>query len=269
MIDKIKLWEKDVPHFKSEYGQEAPDITPYLLKDGKVHPCVIVFPGGGYTERAYHEGEPVAKWLNSIGIHAFVLAYRVVPYTYPAILGDALRAVRVVRSRADAFKISPNKIGVLGFSSGGHLAAMTALRHDLAELSSTDPIDAVSSRPDAAILCYPVLSFEQYIHEGSRMRFLGDEQNWESYHAFSAEAIVTPDAPPMFIWHTGEDRGVLPENSINMAMALRKNRVPFAFHLYPEGEHGLGLAENVPRTSMWTDDCRAWLSETFEMEAQG
>ncbi len=265
----IKLWEKETPYFKKEYGQEEPALVPYLLNDGEVHPCVIVFPGGGYHGRANHEGEPISRWLNSIGINSFVLEYRVEPYTYRAILGDALRAVRLVRYRAAEFGVDPNKIGVLGFSAGGHLACMTALRHMDAELDVNDPVDTVSSRPDLAILCYPVISFVSFHHQGSMQRFLGEEATWEMRKRFSGENIVTEEAPPMFIWHTAPDAGVPCENSLLLAKTLKEKNVPFSLHIYPNGGHGKGLAEDIPVTCMWTKDCALWLSETFEMEAKG
>lgn len=264
-----KLWENGTPYFEAEYGQEEPWITPYLIEDGTVHPCVIVFPGGGYRGRARHEADPIAQWLNEIGINAFVLEYRIEPYTHKAILGDALRAVRLVRYRAAEFNIDPGKIGVLGFSAGGHLALMTALRHGDADLRADDPVDSVSSRPDLAVLCYPVVSFVNHFHEGSMERFLKEEATWEMRRQFSGEEIVTEDAPPMFIWHTAEDGTVPVENSINLAKAMRAKNRPFSLHIYPNGSHGQGLARRFYQTGMWTEECARWLSETFEMEAEG
>lgn len=264
-----RLWENEVPYFTPEYGQTEPALVPYLLKDGEVHPCVIVFPGGGYSGRANHEGEPIAQWLNSIGIHAFVLEYRVAPYTYKAILRDAVRSVRFVRCRAAEFGIDPGKIGVLGFSAGGHLALMTALRYMDAECRADDPIDSVSGRPDLAVLCYPVVSFVSYFHEGSMNRFLGEEPTWELRQKFAGEKAVTPDAPPMFIWHTAEDGSVPVENSIQLALSLREKRVPFALHVYPYGTHGKALARDLYQTELWTEECTRWLFENFEMEERG
>lgn len=268
-MEKIKLWEKETPYFNPEFEQEEPALVPYLLNDGKVHPCVIVFPGGGYTHRAGHEGEPISLWLNSIGINSFVLEYRFAPYTYPATLGDALRSVRLVRHRAAEFGIDPEKIGVLGFSAGGHLAAMTALRHGDAELDPADPIDAVSSRPDLAVPCYPVLSFEQFYHGGSPVHFLGAENTVEMRHKYSAENLVTEDTPPMFLWHAADDPAVPVENSLNMALALRAKRIPFSLHVYPYGGHGKNLAKEIPMASLWPEECARWLADTFEMEAEG
>ncbi len=266
-MDKIKLWENGAPYFEPEFGQEEPALVPYLLNDGEVHPCVIVFPGGGYHHRAHHEGEQVSEWLNSLGFHSFVLEYRLTPYTYPAILGDALRSVRLVRYRAKEFGIDPEKIGVLGFSAGGHLAYMTALRYGDAELDASDPIDSVSSKPNLAVPCYAVASFEQYHHGGSASNFLGEKENTaEMRHKFSAEQLVKEDTPPMFIWHAADDPAVPVENALNMAMALRAKRVPFALHVYPFGGHGKNLAKEIPMACAWPSACGAWLYEIFEME---
>lgn len=268
-MEKIKLWENGAPYFNPEFGQEEPALVPFLLEDGKTHPCVIVFPGGGYHHRADHEGAPVAQWLNTIGIHSFVLEYRLTPYTRPAILGDALRAVRLVRHRAAEFGIDPDKIGVLGFSAGGHLAYMTALRHYDTELDSSDPIDAESARPNLCVPCYAVASFEKMPHSGSAHNFLGENATLEELHTYSAEQNVTEDTPPMFIWHAADD-GVVPvENALNMAAALRLKHVPFSLHIYPNGGHGRNLAREIPLTCTWPEACALWLRENFEMEAQG
>ncbi len=262
----IKLWEKEIPYFNAEYNQEEPCLTPFLLDDGKVHPCIIVLAGGGYDHRAEHEGAPIAKWLNTVGINAFVLAYRFAPYTRKAILGDALRAVRLVRSRAEEFNIDPEKVGVIGFSAGGHLAAMTALRHADAELSADDPVDAFSSRPDVAVLCYPVISFQKFPHLGSAKNFLGAER--KLLQMYSAEQLVTEDAPPMFLWHAADDPIVPVENSIMMALALREKKIPFALHIYPRGGHGKNLAIGIPETCRWPETCAAWISNQFGIEGE-
>ncbi|MBE7063154.1 MAG: alpha/beta hydrolase [Clostridia bacterium] len=268
-MEKIKLWEKETPYYNAEFEQEEPALVPYLLQDGKVHPCVIVFPGGGYHHRANHEGEPISQWLNTLGIHSFVLEYRLAPYTYKAILADALRSVRLVRHRAAEFGIDPEKIGVLGFSAGGHLAYMTALRHGDAELDPADPIDAESSRPSLAVPCYAVASFEQFHHGGSAANFLGEENTADMRHQYSAETLVTEDTPPMFLWHAADDPAVPVENALNMAKALRAKRIPFSLHVYPRGGHGKNLAKDIPMACGWPEACARWLSDIFEMEAEG
>ncbi|MDD6309391.1 MAG: alpha/beta hydrolase [Clostridia bacterium] len=263
----MKLWENGTPYYDEAIGQPETEIIPYLLEGDAVRPCVIVFPGGGYTHRAYHEGEPVAQWLNSIGIHAFVLEYRIHPYTYKAILADALRAVRFVRYHAAEFGIDPQKIGTLGFSAGGHLASCTAFCYDMAELNENDPVDKVSSRADLSVLCYPVVSLASYANHGSRESFLGDEMNnWTLIRRFSAEENVTENTPPIFMWHASDDLAVPVENSLQLATALRRKSIPFALHVYPFGGHGKGLATDLPMMSAWADTCAEWLRYTFEME---
>ena len=265
----IKLWENGAPYFDASFGQEEPNLAPYLIEDGKIHPAVIVFPGGGYSHRAYHEGEPVAQWLNSIGLHAFVLQYRVNPYTYPAILNDALRAVRLVRYKAAEFRIDPNKIGTLGFSAGGHLASCTAFCYDLAELDENDPVDRVSSRTDCAVLCYPVLSFVRFSHVPSAQNFMGKEYGERRVlRRFSPEENVTENTPPIFMWHTEADLSVPTENSLQLAMALQEKNIPYSLHIYPFGGHGQGLAQNLPLAAEWTTSCAAFLGKIFEMEKE-
>ncbi len=265
-MEKFKLWESDAPYFQPEIGQEEPAIVPYLLNDGKIHPCVLVFPGGGYHHRAGHEGEPVAQWLNEIGFNAFVVEYRLTPYNYKAILADAFRSIRLVRYRAAEWGIDPDKVGVLGFSAGGHLAYMTSVLYPEAELRENDPVDKMSSRPDLAVLCYAVASFERFPSMHSANNFLGDEVNLEMLHKFSTVTNITEDTPPMFIWHTVEDKSVAVENALETAIALRAKRVPFALHVYPNGGHGQNLARHIPQTCRWTLDCEVWLRETFGTE---
>ena len=255
----IKLWEENTPYFKAEYGQEEPSLTPFPAKSGERNAAVIVCPGGGYQTRAEHEGGGIAEWLSGIGISAFVLNYRVKPYTYPAILGDVLRAVRLVRHNADKLDIDHFKIGVLGSSAGGHLSCSAAIHFDDGDKNSSDPIERESSRPDAAVLCYPVISFEkEFSHMGSRNNFLGDEQNEGLIHKFSCENSVRENTPPMFLWHTAEDASVPVENSLIFAAALRQKKIPFEMHIYPHGRHGLGLAEDVERVGEWTLSCCEW-----------
>lgn len=258
----IPLWERDVPGYDPNINNgEAPSLTPYILENGRVNSAIIVFPGGGYIKRAEHEGEPVALWLNSIGVSAFVLNYRVAPYRYPYPLLDARRAIRLVRFNADKFYIAPNKIGVLGFSAGGHLACMSAVFFDNGNPDSSDPIERTSSRPDALVLCYPVISFLKFYHRGSMVNLLGENPPYELRESLSCENHVTKDVPPTFIWHTADDAGVPVENSLLFIEALRRFDVPFEVHIFQSGRHGLGLAKDNPHISKWTNLCESWLRE--------
>lgn len=259
-MEKIKLWDNGTPYYDPALGQEETTLTPYLVKDGrKDKGLVIVCPGGGYAGRADHEGEPVAKMLNAAGISAVVLNYRVAPYRHPAPLTDANRAVRFVRYHAAAWEIDPKKIGILGFSAGGHLA-VSACEHFDAGLVDGDEIDKESSRPDAGIFCYPVVTFHKpFAHIGSRNNLLGDEENKELDDLLTGEDNVPDDCPPCFLWHTAEDNGVPVENSLMLSAALSKKKIPFELHIFPKGWHGLGLAENNESVRQWAPLLVKWL----------
>jgi acetyl esterase/lipase len=238
---------------------DHPAITPCLVPSDRLHGAVIVCPGGGYARRAPHEGEPVARWLNSLGISAFVLSYRVAPYRHPHPLADAQRAIRYVRAHAGRWHIDPARVGILGFSAGGHLAATAATHFDGGNPAAADPVERAGSRPDAVILCYPVISFVQHAHQGSARNLLGDDPSEEQRRLLSNELHVTAETPPAFLWHTAEDGGVPVENSLVFGAALRRHGVPFALHVFPHGRHGLGLAQDTPLVSTWPDLCAAWL----------
>ena len=227
----------------------------------KSTPCgaVIIFPGGAYAHLADHEGEPVARLLNGLGIAAFVLRYRHAPHRHPAPLMDAQSAVRYVRYHADRWHIKPNRIGVLGFSAGGHLAATLATHFDDGLRKSSDPVARVSCRPDAAVLCYPVVSFTENVHEGCVRNLLGDNPPPSLLESLSNEKQVTADTPPTFLWHTVADPGVPVENSLSFAAALRAHGVPFELHLFPHGRHGLGLAAEEDGVRQWPGLCGDWL----------
>lgn len=208
--------------------------------------------------RAFHEGEPISQMLNTAGIHSFVLNYRVAPYKYPVQLYDINRAVRYVRYHADKFGIDKNKIGILGFSAGGHLCTMGIENFDYG-IDDGDDIDKVSSRPDAGILCYAVISMVSYVNEGSRDSLLGQNYDQNLAKQLSGENSVRDDTPPVFMWHTAGDSCVPVENSLNMAFSLSKKKIPFEMHIFPEGDHGLGLSESIPETAQWSVLLKKWL----------
>lgn len=257
----ISIWEEgQMPHAMGGDEPAHPNLTPYLLKGSSdLRAAVIVLPGGGYAHLADHEGEPVARWLNGIGISAFVLKYRHHPYRHPAPLLDAQRAIRHVRANAKQYGIDPTKIGILGFSAGGHLASTAGTHYDAGDPSAADPIERVSSRPDLMILCYPVITFCEYRHHGSMRNLIGEDAPDELREYLSNERQVTSDTPPAFLWHTSDDPGVPVENSILFATALSKHKVPFELHSYESGRHGLGLALEHPEAHTWTRLCELWL----------
>lgn len=235
------------------------DLTPYLVNTDRPRGAVVVLPGGGYTHLAEHEGEPVARRLNEFGIHALVLRYPVAPARHPDPLNAAARAVRVVRHHADSWNVLPQKVGILGFSAGGHLASTLATHFDAGDPASDDPVARQSSRPDAALLCYPVISFGEYRHNGSMVNLLGEPVDETLRQSLSNETQVTAETPPCFLWHTSEDRSVPVQNSLDFARALAAVKVPFELHVFPHGGHGLGLAVDDEAVGQWSELCGRWL----------
>jgi acetyl esterase/lipase len=229
-------------------------------RDPAPRPAVVVCPGGGYAGLAPHEGLPVARWLCGLGVDAFVLRYRVAPHRHPAPLQDAQRALRTVRHRAGEWGVDPGRVGILGFSAGGHLAATAGTHGDPGNAAAADPVERQSSRPDLMVLCYAVLTFGPFGHEGSLRNLLGPDAPPALRASLSLETRVREDTPAAFLWHTADDQGVPVENSLLFAMALRRAGVPFALHVFEHGRHGLGLAEEDPDVGAWTVRCEAWLA---------
>lgn len=257
VLAPIPLWA-DVQDVDT--GEAAiPRLTPYLPA-GVSRGAIVICPGGGYRMLAPHEGEPIARWLNGLGVAAFVLEYRVAPHRHPVPLGDAQRAIRLVRHHAAEWALADGPLGVLGFSAGGHLAASAGVFADDGERESADPVARASARPDALILCYPVLTFGESRHQGSIENLLGPDAPAAALAALSLETRVTPATPPTFLWHTADDAAVPVENSLLFAGALRRAGVPFALHVYPHGRHGLGLATDDPVVGSWTMLCGTWLA---------
>jgi len=255
----IRLWPGDAPLANGNGDEDIPAISAYPVQE-RGRGAVIVIPGGGYGVRADHEGEPIALWLNDIGIPAFVLRYRVAPYKHPAPLNDAQRAIRYVRHHAQQWGINPDKIAVLGFSAGGHLTASTGTHFDEGTPDAEDPIERGSSRPDAIVPCYPVITLKSpFNHEGSLLNLLGENPDPALVEALSCETRVKPDTPPAFVWHTADDEAVPAENALLFAGALGRNKVPYELHVFESGRHGLGLAEEEPRVATWTELCGTWL----------
>lgn len=239
---------------------------------------MIVCPGGAYGYLSEKESANVAKWLNGLGISAFVLKYRVAPNRFPAAFEDVKRAIRYVRYNAETWNIDPGRVGIIGFSAGGHLAGMAATHFDddthTGEVKA-DEIDSTSARPDVAVLSYPVITFAgEHRHEGSMVNLLresvievklmgfqliGGSPERSLLEYLSLEKNVRETTPPTFLWHTVEDEIVSVENSILYAQALRERGVPFEVHLFPKGPHGLNLAKEHPDVSVWTSLCERWL----------
>lgn len=240
---------------------ECPRLTPYLPASSAPTAAIVVCPGGGYRMLAPHEGEPIARWLNGLGIAAFVLEYRIAPERHPAPLHDAQRAIRLVRYHAAEWNVAPDKIGILGFSAGGHLAATAGTQYDAGDPNANDPVDRVSCRPDLMILCYPVITFVAERASASMNNLIGEDAPGDLRRSLSAELNVTSETPPAFLWHTAEDASVPVQDSLLFASALHRAGVPFALHVFPNGRHGLGLAPNDPAVGQWTTLCARWLAE--------
>lgn len=257
------LWPGGAPGALGAEDRDKPSLTIRLAEPAKANgTAVVVCPGGGYGNLAMdHEGAQIADWLNNIGISAFILKYRLGPvYHHPAPLQDAQRALRTVRSRAKEFSVDPNRIGIWGFSAGGHLASTTGTHFDEGQPNAADPIDRVSSRPDFMILAYPVISLTtDYVHKGSRKNLLGDPYDPALAEQLSNEKQVTARTPPTFLFHTDDDAGVPVENSVLFFLALKKAKVPAEMHIYQKGKHGVGLAQSDPVLSTWPDRLKDWL----------
>jgi len=266
----ILLWPEGAPGAQGSSEEDQPALTICLAGgEQKVSTGVLVFPGGGYVHLAMdHEGYQIAAWLNSYGISAFVLRYRLGPkYRHPIELGDAQRAIRYVRAHASEFGIDPRRIGVWGFSAGGHLASSTGTHFDNGNAGSFDAIELQSSRPDFMILAYPVITFTQpFMHRGSRDALLGFTPEPALADLLSNERHVTHETPPSFLFHTSDDDVVPVENSIVFYQALRAARVPVEMHIYEHGPHGVGLARDDPELSRWPDLLAAWLHKRRLLE---
>lgn len=262
-VEEILLWPDGAPGASANEEKDKPTLTIYKpVEQLRTGAAVVVCPGGGYQKIAIdHEGHQVGEWFNAYGIAAFILKYRKAPeYHHPAPMQDVSRAIRYVRANADQYLIDTDKIGVMGFSAGGHLASTASTHFDQGQANSKDPIARVSSRPDFSILIYPVISFTtEYTHTGSRRNLLGDEPDPELVKQFSSELQVTSETPPTFLIHTSADTGVPSENSVLYYLALRKAGVPAEMHIFEQGRHGFGLAPNDPYLNQWPDLCIAWL----------
>ncbi|HZZ28517.1 MAG TPA: alpha/beta hydrolase [Pirellulales bacterium] len=260
----ILLWPAGAPDAKGDKPDDKPNLTVFVPPDDKANgTAIIVCPGGGYAHLSLDkEGKAVAQWLNTLDIVALVLDYRHAGkgYQFPAPLEDAQRAIRLVRTNAATWKVDPSRIGILGFSAGGHLASTVGTHFDQGNPQAEDPIERASCRPDFLILCYAVISLENnYTHMSSKKNLLGDNPDPELVKNLSNETQVTAETPPTFLFCTNADTSVPAENSVQFYLALRKAKVPAELHIYQQGPHGVGLAPNDPVLSTWKDRLADWL----------
>jgi acetyl esterase/lipase len=271
---EFALWPEGVPGAKdigaekvdgghnSNVSQPTLTVFPAAV-DRPSGTAVIIAPGGGYVRLSTNrEGEQYAQWLSSLGVTAFVLKYRMIEFGHPAPLQDVLRAVRLVRSQAAHYKIDPNRIGVMGSSAGGHLAASAGTLFDHAHGKTGAALDAVSARPDFLVLMYPVISLDSpATHQGSRNALLGKNPSAELVQLMSVEKQVTPRTPPTLLIHTQEDTAVPVENAILFYQALTKNKVPAEMYLFEKGSHGMGMRAGLGTSSDWPKRAEEWLRE--------
>ncbi|MDR0796932.1 MAG: alpha/beta hydrolase [Tannerella sp.] len=261
----IKLWEGNPPNSNELTGEivirndgasisnvTVPDLTIYLPEKAKrTGMAVVICPGGGYSGLAFdHEGVMVAKWLNKEGIAAFILKYRMPNKHKEVPLSDAHQAIRHVRENAAMYDINPSKIGICGFSAGGHLAS-TASTHFATSGTST--------RPDFSILFYPVITMTDLTHGGSRNNLLGENPSKTDIYRYSNEKQVNVNTPPAILLLSDDDKAVVPENGIAYYEALKRNDIPAALYIFPSGGHGWGFRENYPYHKQMTELLSEWL----------
>jgi acetyl esterase/lipase len=253
----INLWPGAAPLAQGNGTADIPILTAFLPAAGNATgSAMVICPGGGYTHLSEtKEGSTIGRWLADNGVTAFVLRYRISPYHYPVEFDDVERALRYVRANATAWSLDPNRIGIIGFSAGGHLASTAATHFDAGNTTAADPIDRVSSRPDLQILLYPVITFtdEPNVHKGSRTALLGSNPAPDLVASLSNEKQVTKDTPPAFIVHSTSDHTVPVANSDEYSAALMKYNIPVVYLRGPYGGHGFGL------TDKWSGQCIAWL----------
>ena len=257
----IPLWSAPAPLSHGTTAEDQPSIDVYLPANNPTATGVLVIPGGGYHYLAAPEGKPVALWLQSHGIAAFVLHYRVAPYRYPAEMLDGLRAIRLVRSKAKEFGIADAKIGVWGFSAGGHLASYLMTQYQETLLPPRDAIDNTSARPDFGILAYPVISMRPgFMHQGSHESLLGPAATPDLEALLSSELHVTAGTPPTFLFATTDD-GVVPvQNSLAFYQTCVDHHVSVEMHLFEHGPHGVVLAQNLTGVDAWTGLLATWMT---------
>ncbi len=260
--ETFPLWANGAPGALGTADEDRPTLTIFRTTLRPNGTAVIIAPGGGYSHLSMNnEGRQVAAWFIAMGVTAFVLKYRLGPrYHHPIELGDAQRAIRLVRSRAAEFGISPGRIGMMGFSAGGHLTATAGTLFDDGMANAADPVDRLGSRPDFLILAYAVISFDPAIaHKGSVQMLVGDAPDQKLRDELSPELHVTAKTPPTVLFGTNADTTVPTENSVRFYLALRKAKVPAEMHFFENGAHGGGLWLSDPALSLWPELLANWL----------
>lgn len=259
------LWEHGAPGAKGNAPEDVPTLTVYLpLNASHSGTAVVVAPGGSYKMLASnHEGRQVAEWFNAMGVTAFVLKYRLGPkYHHPIELGDAQRAIRWVRAHASEYGYEPDRVGIMGFSAGGHLASTAGTRFDEGRADAADPVDRLSCRPAFMVLAYPVISMSApYTHQESATDLLGENASDPLRREMSGELNVTPKTPPTFLFSTTTDDVVPVQNTVAFYSALLKAGVPAEVHIFEKGPHGVGLDLGDPVLGEWPTLLKNWLKQ--------
>jgi acetyl esterase/lipase len=266
----VPLWPKGSPNAQggdAAMPNHEPSLVFYkppvhgVLK--KPRPCVLVCPGGGYGCRAEHEGTPFAQLFGLYGMFSGVIHYRVSPNRFPAPFADVARAVRYVRANAEALGVDPDRIALMGFSAGGHLASTVGVQPKLWLDPEDNLAQSVSARPDRLLLGYPVVSAVRDYHGGSFKNLLGEElaSDEETRRKFSSELHVGKDAPPAFIFHTANDGAVPVQNALRLAEAYANAGVSHELHVFKDGPHGVGLALHIPKLKCWTELLLSWMQD--------
>jgi len=249
----LNLWEAIVPN-ETKNDKQPVFMKCYPIKTWHLLPAVIILPGGGYCEHASHEGEEIAKYYNEKGLHAFVVEYRLIPHKYPSALRDVQRAIKILKNRAEEFKIDVNMMFVIGFSAGGHLAGCVATKKDCCKAG--DQYDEISPTVTGVLMGYPLISNDSLndtIANECIARIANDGEE------LSLEKCVTKDTLPCFVWHTFDDEVVSVSHSLRFCSALKNYNIPFELHIYPNGPHGLGLAKTYWDISEWTRNSVRWM----------
>jgi acetyl esterase/lipase len=259
----MRLWQGKAPMALGTEANDIPTVTIYLPPADKTNGAALVIcPGGGYHGLAMdHEGHQIARWANSLGMAGIILRYRLAPrYHHPVPMLDAQRAMRFTRAHAKEWGIDPKRVGIIGFSAGGHLASTVGTHFDAGQSDPADRVDRFSSRPDFMVLLYPVITMKDpHTHRGSRTGLLGKNPDPALIESLSNESQVTKDTPPTFLAHTSEDTAVPAANSVLFYVSLSKAKVPAEMHIYEKGRHGLGLGPRNMAFSSWPGHCATWL----------
>lgn len=274
----VPLWPAGPPGVTAQGEGDNPQLLITQVKSSSPTAAVVILPGGGYGGHAMgHEGYEFAEWFHSLGVTSAICTYRMrgkgndgKGYGHPAPMMDAQRAIQTLRAGAKDLNIDPNRIGVIGFSAGGHLCSTVSTKFAEPKPDEADPVRRVSSRPDFSILCYPVIGFDKpYTHQGSQRNLLGEDPDPKLVASLSNETQVTPRTPPTFLFHTQEDTAVPVDNAIAYYLACQRHGVPAEMHIFPEGRHGLGLAAKTDGAKQWPQLCADWLRRIGMLDRSG